>query len=112
MEALANTYIIRARQKHFIQVNIFNNAPISRKALAMNSNSFNGSFAGKPFWYEQPNLRDFRILRGGHPILHHDTADNCRLSITKVEAKISQDDIPSVPIDSLKDNYVLVFDLN
>ena len=80
METLAKTVIIPARQNQFIQENIFNNAPIRRIAIAMNSNSaFTGSFAENPFWYQQFDLRDIRILRGGKPNVHHDTTDNCRL---------------------------------
>ena len=59
METMAKTFIIPARQNQFIHENIFNNAPKRRKAIAMISNSvFTGSFAEKPFWYQQFNLRD------------------------------------------------------
>ena len=52
METLAKTYIIPARQNQFIPENIFNNAPIRRIAIAMNSHSaFTSSFAENPFWY-------------------------------------------------------------
>ena len=112
METLAKTYIIPARQSQFFPENIFNNAPIRQIAIAMNSNSaFTRSFAEKPFWYQQLNLRDIRILRGGQPIVHHDTAANCRLYVTTMNAMNFQDDIPSVPVDNFKDHYVLVFDL-
>ena len=44
LETLAKTFIIPARQNQFIQENIFNNAPIRRVAIAMNTNSaFTGS---------------------------------------------------------------------
>ena len=112
METLAKTFIVPARQNQFIQENIFNNAPIRRIAIAMNSNSaFTGYFAGNPFWYQQFNLRDTRILRGGQPIVHHDTTDNCRLYVTTMKAMNFQDDIPSIPVSNFKDLYVLVFDL-
>ena len=112
METLAKTYIIPARQNQFIQEKIFNNAPIRRIAIAMNSNSaFTASFAETPFWYQQFNLRDIRILRGGQPIVHHDTTDNCHLYVTTMRAMNFQDDIPSIPVDNFKDHYVLVFDL-
>ena len=112
METLAKTFIIHVRQNQFIQENIFNNAPIRRIAIAMNSNSaFTSSFAENPFWYQQFNLRDIRILRGGQPIVHHDTTDNCRLYVTTMEAMNFQNDIPSTPVDNFKDPYVLVFDL-
>ena len=112
LETLAKIFIIPARQNQFIQVNIFNNAPIRRVAIAMNTNSaFTGSFTENPFWYQQFDLRQFRILRGGQPIVDFDTADNCRLYVTTMEAMNFQDDIPSIPIDDFKDHYVLVFDL-
>ena len=112
METLAKTFIIPARQNQFIQENIFNNAPIRRIAIAMNSNSaFTGSFAQNPFWYQQFNLRDNITLRGGQAFVHHDTTVNCRLYVTTLKAMNFQDDIPSIPVDNFKDHYVPVFDL-
>ena len=50
METLTKTYIIPVRENQSIQENIFNNAPIRRIAIAMNSNSaFTGCFAENPF---------------------------------------------------------------
>ena len=112
LETLAKTFIIPARQNQFIQENIFNNAPIRRIAIAMNTNSaFTGSYIENPFWYQQFELRQVRILRGGQPIVDFDAADNCRLYVTTMKAMNFQDDIPSIPIDNSKDQYVLVFDL-
>ena len=112
METLAKTYFIPARENQFIPEIIFNNAPIRRIAIAMNSNSaFTGSFAEDPFWYQQFNLRDIKIPRGGQPIVHHDRTNNCCLYVTTMKAMNFQEDIPSVPIDNFKDHYVLVFDL-
>ena len=76
----------------------------------MNTNSaFPGSFSKNPFWYQQFDLRQIRILRGGQPIVHFDTADNCRLYVTTMKAMNFKDDIPSIAIDDFKDHYVLVF---
>ena len=112
LEILAKTFIIPARQKQFIQENIFNNAPIRRIAIAVNTNSaFTGSFTENPFWYQQLHPRQIRKLRGGQPFVDFDTADNCRLYVTTMKAMNFQDDIPSIPIDDFKDHYVLVFDL-
>ena len=112
LETLAKTFIIPARQNQFIQENIFNNAPIRRVAIAMNTNSaFTGSFTENPFWYQQFHLRQIRILRGGLSIVDFDTADNCRLCVTTMKAMNFQDDIPSIPIYDFKDYYALVFDL-
>ena len=112
LEILAKTFIIPVRQNQFIQENIFNNDPIRRIAIAMNTNSaFTGSFTENPFWYQQFDLRQIRILRRGQPIVDFDTADNCRLYVTTMKAMNFQDDIPSIPIDDFKDHYVLVFEL-
>ena len=112
METLAKTYTIPARQNQFIQENIFNNAPVRRIAIAMNTNSaFTGSYTENPFSYQQFDLRQIRILRRGQPIVDFDAADNCRLYVTTMKAMNFQDDVPSIPIDKFKDHYVLVFDL-
>ena len=112
LETLAKTFIIPARQNQFIRENIFNNAPIRRFAIAMNTNSaFTGSFTENPFWYQQFDLRQIRTLRGGQPIVDFDTADNCRLYVNTMKAMNFQDDIPSIPFDDFKEHYVLVFDL-
>ena len=50
-ETLAKTFIIPARQNQFIQANIFNNAPIRRIAIAMNTKS-----AFTSFFYRKPIL--------------------------------------------------------
>ena len=109
---MAKTFIITARQNQFIQENISNNAPIRRIAIAMNTNSaFTGSFTENPFWYQQFDLRQIRILRGGRPIVDFDTADNCRLYVTTMKAMKFQHDIHLIPIDNSRDHYVLLFDL-
>ena len=78
----------------------------------MNTNfAFTDSFTENPFWYQQFDLNQFRILRGGQPIVDFDAADNCRLYVTIMKAKIFRDNIPSIPIDKFKDHFVLVFNL-
>ena len=110
LETLAKTFVIPARQNQFIQENIFNNAPVRRIAIAMNTNSaFIGYYTENPFWYQQFELGQFRILRGGQPIVDFDAADNCRLYVTTMKAMNFQDDIPSIPNDNSKDHYVLEF---
>ena len=112
LETLAKTFTIPARQNQFIQENIFNNALVRRIAIAMKTNSaFTGSYSENPFCYQQFDLRQIGILRGGQPIVDFHAADNCRLYVTTMEAMNFQDDIPSIPIDIFKDHYVLVFDL-
>ena len=75
------------------------------------SSAFTGSFTENQFWYQQFDLRQIRILRGGQPIVDFDTADNCRLFLTTMKAMNFQYDIPSIPIDDFNDQYVLVSDL-
>ena len=76
LDTLAKTFIIPARQNQFIEENIFNNAPVRRIAVAMNTNSaFTGSHTKNPFWYQHFELRQIRILRGGQPIVDFDAAD-------------------------------------
>ena len=65
LETLAKTFIIPTRQNQFIQEKIFNNAPICRVVIAMNTNSaFTGSFFENPLWYHQLDLRQIRTFRG------------------------------------------------
>ena len=109
---IITSFIIPARQNQFFHENIFNNAPVRRIAIAMNTNSaFTGSYIENPFWYQQFELRQIRILRGGQPSVDFDAADKCRLYVTTMKAMNFQYDFPSIPIDSFKDHYVLVFDL-
>ena len=112
LETLAKTFIIPATQNQFIQENFFNNAPVRWIAIAMNKNSaFTGSYTENTFFYQQFELRQITILRGGQPIVDFDAADNCCLYVTTVKAMNFQDDNPSIPIDNFEDHYVLVFDL-
>ena len=112
LETLAKTFIIPAKQNQFIQEIIFNNVPIRRVAIAMNTHSaFTGSLTENPFRYQQFDLGQIRILRWGQPAVDFDTADNFRLFGTTMKAMNFQDDLHSIPIDDFKDHDVLVFDL-
>ena len=82
LQTLAKTFIFPARQNRIIRENIFNDAPNRRVAIAMHTNAaFTGSSTENPIWYQQFDLRQIRIRRGGQPILDFDTADNCRLYV-------------------------------
>ena len=71
----------------------------------MNKNSeFTGSSTENPFWYQQFDLRQIRILRAGQPMVKFDAADNCRFYVTTTKEMNFQDDIPSIPIDNFKDH--------
>ena len=95
LETLPETFIIPARQHQFLQENIFNNAPVRRIAIAMNTNSaFSESYTENPFWYQQFDLRQNKMLRGGHPIVDFDAADNCRFCVTTMKAMSFQEENP------------------
>ena len=105
METLAKEFIIPSFQNQFIQKNFFNNAPIRRIAIAMNTNSaFTGFFTENPFWYQQFDLRQVRILSGGQPNVDYDTSNNCRLYVTTVKSMNFPDDIPSIRIENFQDH--------
>ena len=104
METIAKTFIIPSRQNQFIQENIFNNAPIRRVAVAMNTNSaVAGSFHENSFSYQQFLLRELRIIQGGRAIVSLDT--------TSMKAMQFNEDFPALPIEDSQNHYVLVFDL-
>ena len=72
--------------------------------------TFTGSYTENRFWFQQFDLRQIRILRGRHPVLHFDAPDNWRLYVTTTKAMNFQDDIPSIPIDNFRYHYKLKFD--
>ena len=102
LETLTKTFIILSRRNQFIHENFFDNAPVRRIAIAMNTNSaFAGSYTENSFWYQQFDLRQIRILRGGETIVDFDAADNCCLYVMTMEAMYFKD-IPSIPMDNFR----------
>ena len=98
-------------ENQFNQENTFNNASVPRIAIAINTiSAFTGSYSENHFWYQQFDLKQIRILRGGRPVVDFDAAENCHLFVTTIKAMNFQDDILSIAIDNFKDHYVLVFD--
>ena len=67
------------------------------------------SYTENQLWYPKGDLRQIRILRGGQPIVDFDAADSSRLYVKTMKAVKFLDDILSIPIDNLKDYFVLVF---
>ena len=112
LETDARTFIIPKGQNQFIQENVFNNAPIRRVCIAMNSNSaFTGTFDENPFHYRKFGLREIRIVRGNQPIVLMDTTKDARVYVSTMKAMKYNDETPSIPFDKYKDHYMLVFDL-
>ena len=82
LHTLAKTFISPARHNQFIQENNFNNAPVQRSAIAMKTNyAFSRSYTQNPFWHQQFDLRQVRILRGCQPIVDFDAAHSCRFYV-------------------------------
>ena len=106
------TFIIPTGQNQYIQENIFNNAPIRRLALAMNTNTaFKGSKDSNPYHYQKFNLREIKIVRGNQVVVNIDTSDDIRAYVTTMRALKFEEDGPNIPFDNYMDHYVLVFDL-
>ena len=69
-ESLTQIFTFPAKQNQFFQQNIFNNAPVRRIAIAKNTHSaFPWSYTINPFWYQPFDLRQFRKIKGGQPIV-------------------------------------------
>ena len=112
METIARTFIIPSGQNQFIHENVFNNAPIRRVAIAMNTNSaFTGQFQENPFHYQKFVLRELRIVRGGRAIVSLDTTNDCRAYVTTMKAMNFNEEIPALPNHLFQNHYILVFDL-
>ena len=79
METIARNFIIPSCQNQFIQENVFNNAPIRRIAIAMNTNS------AVPFKNQQFHLKELRIIRGGRAIISLDTTSLCHPYVTTMK---------------------------
>ena len=75
------------------------------------NSALTGSYTKNPFCYQQIDLKQIRILRGGQPIVDFDAVDAGPLYVTTNEVMIFEDDIPSIPIDNSKDDHVMVLDL-
>ena len=69
-------------------------------------------YTESPFWCQQIDLNEIRILRGGQPIVDFDAAGNFRCYVMTMKAMNFQEDMASVAIDDFTNHYLLVFDLN
>ena len=98
-EVLSKTFIIPNNQNQFIHENIFNNAPIRRIAIAMNTNTaFTGTLGTNPFHYRKFDLREVRIVRGNQVIVRMDTRNIVQTYVTTMKALKFDDDGPNIPL--------------
>ena len=109
METIARSFIIPSGQNQFIQENVFNNAPIRRIAIAMNT--ITGHFQENPFHCQKFGLRELRIVRGGRAIVSVDTNNDFRAYVTTMKGMNFNEEIPALPNNLFQSHYVLVFDL-
>ena len=83
IETIARTFIIPAHQNQIKQESKFNNTPIRRIAVAMNTNSVViGSFKKNLFRYQKFLLRELRTIRGGRAFVSLDTTSPFRPYVT------------------------------
>ena len=112
METITHTFIIPSGQNQFIQENFFNNAPIRRIAIAMNTNSaFTGYCQENLSHYQKFGLRELIIVRGGRAIVSVDTTNDCRAYVTVMQAMSFNDELLALPNNLFQNHYILVFDL-
>ena len=112
METIARTFIIPSRENHFIQENVFNNAPIKKVAIAMNNNSaFIGHFLENPFHYQKFGLRELRTVHASKAIVSLDTTNDCRAYVTTRKAVSFKEEIPALLNHQFENHYILVFNL-
>ena len=81
METIARNFIITSCQNQFVQENAFNNAPIRRIAVAMNTKSV------------------------------VNTTSLCRLYVTTMKGMQFNEDFSALPMEDFQNHYILVFDL-
>ena len=111
-ETIARTSIISSRQNQFMQEKKFNNAPLRKITVAMNTNSaFAGSFHENSFTYQQFHLRELRVIQCRRAIFSLDTTSPCRPYFTTLKAKQFNEDFPAHPMEDFQNQYILVFDL-
>ena len=112
MKTIARTFIIASGHNQFFQENVFNNDPIRRGAIAMNTIlAFTGHFQENPFHYQKFGVREFRIVRGGRAIVSLDTTNDCRAYVKTMKAMNFNEEIPALPNHQFQDHYTLAFDL-
>ena len=113
METIARTFIILSGQIQFIQENVFNNAPIRRIAIAMNTiSAFTGLFKKILSIIRLLVSRELRIVRGGRAIVPVDTTNDCRVYVTTMKAMNFNEEIPALPNNLFQNHYVLIFCLS
>ncbi len=111
-ETIAKTFIIQDSQNEFIRDDLFQNQPIRRIALAMNTNmKFTGSLETNPYEYQKFDLRHVSIFRNGLPIVQLDTTNDVEAYYTTLKSLHFTRSGPAIPLSEFANHYILVFDV-
>ena len=78
----------------------------------MQSFSFTELYTEKPFWYQQIDIRQTRVLKSGRPNVDYEAGEKFCLHVTTMKAINFQFDIHSIPVDKFKNQYKQGFDSN
>jgi hypothetical protein len=111
-ESRGKTFIIPGGQNLFIRENIFNNEPIRRLVIAMNTNAdFTGALTTNPFHYQKFGLREVKIIRNGIPLVSLNTQNDVYAYRTTLKSLNFTHDGPNIFLEDYPNHYILVFDL-
>lgn len=112
-EVLPKYFSIASGLNQFKVENIFNNAPIRRLVLAMNTSAaFRGSNLGtNPFHYQKFGLERIKLVRGTQVVVDLDTTDNTEAFVTTIRALKFDEDGPGVEFQDFDNHFILAFDL-
>ena len=111
-EIVHKTFVIPGGQNQCIKENVFNNDPIRRLVVAMNTNdAFAGTLGTNPYHYQKFDLREIRVFRGNVPVVSHNTEIDVFTYSNTVENLNIKSDGNGIPVDHYKDHFIMVFDL-
>lgn len=113
-ELKAKTFVVPANNLHFYMENVFNNMPIRRLAIAMNTSAAcTGTLKTNPFHYQTFGLQRILITRGAQTLYDVSTNDNnVEMYKTTMNALKFLNDGPGIALSSYPNHYILVFDMS
>ena len=113
-EMVSRSLLIGNGVRTFVDDKVFQNEPIRRMAVVMNTNAaFNDSNRYNPYHYQKFNLTEITVLVNGTPAVGTplDTVDNKRAYISTLDAlAYGPSESHGIPLDEYENHYVLVFD--
>ncbi len=111
-EIKAKTYIIQDGQNEFFVEDIFNQEPIRRLCIALNTNEkFTGTLKENPFHFEKHKLKRVLISRNSIPLVDISTSSNVEPYFGTLESLHFTDSGPAITLKDYSHHFFLVFDL-